>query len=398
MARHKTLDDLFKSGDIRGKRVLVRADLNVPAADGKVTDTTRLSRIAGTLTELAGKGAKVIVLSHFGRPKAAPDPKYTLAPVAVALGEVIGHKVAFASDCIGAEAKKAIDALPAGGILVLENTRFHAGEEKNDPAFVKALAENGDIYVNDAFSAAHRAHASTEGLAHVLAAYAGRAMEAELDALDAALGHPEHPVVAVVGGAKVSTKIALLSNLIRKVDTLVVGGGMANTFLAAQGRKIGKSLCEYDLLDKAREILADARSAGCEVVLPADVVVAREFKAGAEARTVPADAVPEDMMILDVGTDTLAYLAAVSKRPNRRLERPARRLRDSTLRPGHRLGRAPRRHADQDGHAEIRGGRRRHRGRAQRCGRRRRFHLRLGRGRSFPRMDGRRRSAGRCRA
>lgn len=309
MARHKTLDDLFKSGDIRGKRVLVRADLNVPAADGKVTDTTRLSRIAGTLTELAGKGAKVIILSHFGRPKAAPDPKYTLAPVAVALGEVIGHKVAFASDCIGAEAKKAIDALPAGGILVLENTRFHAGEEKNDPAFVKALAENGDIYVNDAFSAAHRAHASTEGLAHVLAAYAGRAMEAELDALDAALGHPEHPVVAVVGGAKVSTKIALLSNLIRKVDTLVVGGGMANTFLAAQGRKIGKSLCEYDLLDKAREILADARSAGCEVVLPADVVVAREFKAGAEARTVPADAVPEDMMILDVGTDTLAYLA-----------------------------------------------------------------------------------------
>jgi phosphoglycerate kinase len=251
----------------------------------------------------------VIVLSHFGRPKAAPDPKYTLAPVAVALGEVIGHKVAFASDCIGAEAKKAIDALPAGGILVLENTRFHAGEEKNDPAFVKALAENGDIYVNDAFSAAHRAHASTEGLAHVLAVYAGRAMEAELDALDAALGHPEHPVVAVVGGAKVSTKIALLSNLIRKVDTLVVGGGMANTFLAAQGRKIGKSLCEYDLLDKAREILADARSAGCEVVLPADVVVAREFKAGAEARTVPADAVPEDMMILDVGTDTLAYLA-----------------------------------------------------------------------------------------
>ncbi|MGB5949344.1 MAG: phosphoglycerate kinase [Parvibaculum sp.] len=310
MAGHKTLDDLFKSGDLNGRRVLVRADLNVPTDEhGHVTDATRLNRIADTLKEIAAKGAKVIVLSHFGRPKGAPEPKFSLAPVAEALSGVVGAKVAFASDCIGAPAKEAVDALPAGGILVLENTRFHAGEEKNDPAFVKALAENGDVYVNDAFSCAHRAHASTEGLAHVLPAYAGRAMEAELDALETALGNPEHPVVAVVGGAKVSTKIALLLNLIHRVDTLIVGGGMANTFLAAQGRKVGKSLCEYDLLDKAREILATAGKAGCEIVLPVDAVVAREFKAGAEARTVPVDAVPDDMMILDIGSDTMAYLA-----------------------------------------------------------------------------------------
>ncbi|HUD50066.1 phosphoglycerate kinase [Parvibaculum sp.] len=309
MAKHKTLDDLFKT-DINGKRVLVRADLNVPTDDkGHVTDTTRLARIADTLTELAGRGAKVIVLSHFGRPKGGPDPKYTLAPVADALAKVVGKPVAFAGDCIGEPARKAVDALPAGGILVLENTRFHAGEEKNDPALAQALAENGDAYVNDAFSAAHRAHASTEGVAHLLPAYAGRAMEAELDALETALGNPERPVVAVVGGAKVSTKIALLSNLIKRVDTLIVGGGMANTFLAAQGKKIGKSLCEYDLLDKAREIAAAAKAAGCELVLPVDVVVASEFKAGAAAQTVSVDAVPEDKMILDVGADTMAYLA-----------------------------------------------------------------------------------------
>lgn len=309
MPKHKTLDDLFKS-DIAAKRILVRADLNVPTDDkGAVTDTTRLARIADTLTELAGRGARVVVLSHFGRPKAVPDPKYTLKPVAEALGRVLSRPVAFAADCIGAAAKAAVDALPAGAILVLENTRFHAGEEKNDPTFAKALGENGDVYVNDAFSAAHRAHASTEGLAHLMPAYAGRAMEAELDALETALGHPERPVVAVVGGAKVSTKIALLSNLIRRVDTLIVGGGMANTFLAAEGKKVGKSLCEYELLDKAREILAAARDAGCEIVLPVDVVVAKEFKAGAAAKTVSADAVPEDMMILDVGSDTMAYLA-----------------------------------------------------------------------------------------
>ncbi|HEX7775185.1 MAG TPA: phosphoglycerate kinase [Parvibaculum sp.] len=309
MAGHKTLDDLFKAVGLRGLRVLVRADLNVPMADGRITDTTRIDRVASTLTELAGRGAKVIVLSHFGRPKGAPEAKYSLAPVAAALGAIVGRKVSFAADCIGPEARKAIDALPEGGIIVLENTRFHAGEENNDPAFAQALAENGNVYVNDAFSCAHRAHASTEAIAHELPSYAGRAMEDELSALDKALGNPAHPVVAIVGGAKVSTKISLLGNLVKKVDALVIGGGMANTFLAAQGKKVGKSLCERDLFDTARHILANARKAGCDIILPSDVVVANEFKAGAPARTVSADAVPDDMMILDVGADTLAHVA-----------------------------------------------------------------------------------------
>jgi phosphoglycerate kinase len=309
MAGHKTLDDLFKAVGLRGLRILVRADLNVPMADGKITDTTRIDRVASTLTELADRGAKVIVLSHFGRPKGAPEAKYSLAPVAAALGGILGRKVGFAPDCVGPDAKKAVDALPEGGIIVLENTRFHPGEENNDPAFAHALAENGNVYVNDAFSCAHRAHASTEAIAHELPAYAGRAMEDELAALDKALGNPSHPVVAIVGGAKVSTKISLLGNLVKKVDTLVIGGGMANTFLAAQGRKVGKSLCERDLFDTARHILANARKAGCDILLPSDVVVASEFKAGAAAKTVSADAVPDDMMILDVGADTLAHVA-----------------------------------------------------------------------------------------
>jgi phosphoglycerate kinase len=309
MATHKTLDDLFKAVGLMGLRVLVRADLNVPMADGKITDATRIERVAGTLTELSNRGAKVIVLSHFGRPKGAPEAKYSLAPVAAALEPYLGRKVGFATDCIGEIAKRTIDALPAGGIIVLENTRFHPGEEHNDPAFAKALAENGNVYVNDAFSCAHRAHASTEAIAHELPSYAGRAMEAELKALDAALGNPTHPVIAIVGGAKVSTKISLLGNLVKKVDALVIGGGMANTFLAAQGKKVGKSLCERELLDTARHILANARSAGCEIVLPTDVVVASEFKAGAPAKTVSIDAVPDDMMILDIGSDTLAYIA-----------------------------------------------------------------------------------------
>ena len=309
MAGHKTLDDLFKAVGLRGLRILVRADLNVPMADGRITDATRIERVAPTLVELADRGAKVIVLSHFGRPKGAPEEKYSLAPVATALEPYIGRKAAFAADCIGEVARKAIDALPDGGILVLENTRFHPGEEHNDPEFAKALAENGNVYVNDAFSCAHRAHASTEAIAHELPSYAGRAMEEELRALDVALGNPTHPVVAIVGGAKVSTKISLLGNLVKKVDTLVIGGGMANTFLAAQGKKVGKSLFERDLLDTARHILANARSAGCEILLPSDVVVAGEFKAGAPAQTVSIDAVPEDKMILDVGTDTLAYIA-----------------------------------------------------------------------------------------
>ncbi|MDO8839385.1 MAG: phosphoglycerate kinase [Parvibaculum sp.] len=309
MAGHKTLDDLFATTDIKGRRVLVRADLNVPMQDGKVGDATRLERVAPTLTELAARGAKVVVLSHFGRPKGKPDPKYSLKPVAEALSAFAGGNVAFGEDCIGDAAARAIEALAPGGILVLENTRFHAGEEKNDPDFAAALAKNGDIYVNDAFSSAHRAHGSTEGITRFLPSYAGRAMEAELTALEAALGTPKRPVVAVVGGAKISTKIALLANLVKKVDALVIGGGMANTFLAAQGKKIGKSLCEPDLLETAREILESARAAKCDVVLPSDVVVAAEFKAGAAAHTVSADAVPDDMMILDVGPDTLKHLA-----------------------------------------------------------------------------------------
>ena len=309
MAGHKTLDDLFATTDIEGRRVLVRADLNVPMQDGKVGDATRLERVAPTLTELAGRGAKVVVLSHFGRPKGKPDAKYSLKPIAEALSAHTGGKVAFAADCIGDTAAHAVEALAAGGILVLENTRFHAGEEKNDPEFAAALAKNGDIYVNDAFSCAHRAHGSTEGITRFLPSYAGRAMEAELTALEAALGTPQRPVVAVVGGAKISTKIALLANLVKKVDALVIGGGMANTFLAAQGKKIGKSLCEPDLFDIARHILANARAENCDIVLPTDVVVAAEFKAGAAAHTVSADAVPEDMMILDVGPDTLKHLA-----------------------------------------------------------------------------------------
>jgi phosphoglycerate kinase len=306
---HKTLDDLFKAVGLKGLKVLVRADLNVPMADGKITDATRIERVAGTLTELSDRGAKVIVLSHFGRPKGKPEDKYSLKPVADALEPFLGRKVGFAHDCVGDLAQKAIDALPQGGIIVMENTRFHAGEENNDPDFAALLASTGNVYVNDAFSCAHRAHASTEAIAHELPSYAGRAMEAELKALDAALGNPTHPVVAIVGGAKVSTKISLLGNLVKKVDALVIGGGMANTFLAAQGRDVGKSLCENDLLDTARHILANARSANCEIILPTDVVIAKEFKAGAACQTVAATDVPADSMILDAGAETLAYIA-----------------------------------------------------------------------------------------
>lgn len=309
MSAHKTLDDLFTAVGLNGLRILVRADLNVPMQDGKVSDATRIERVAPTLKELADRGAKVIVLSHFGRPKGTPDAKYSLKPVADALAPFVGVDVAFANDCIGETAAKAADAMKPGTVLVLENTRFHAGEENNDPAFAGELAKIGNIYINDAFSCAHRAHASTEGITHFLPSYAGRAMEAELTALDAALGNPKRPVVAIVGGAKVSTKIALLGNLVKKVDALVIGGGMANTFLAAQGKKVGKSLCEPDLFDTARHILANARAANCDVVLPTDVVVAAEFKAGAASKTVSADAVPDDMMILDVGPDTIAHIA-----------------------------------------------------------------------------------------
>ncbi len=307
MPAFKTLDDL---SDISGKRVLVRVDLNVPVADGKVTDATRIERVAPTIKELAAKGAKVILLAHFGRPKDGPTPEFSLSIVAPAVEKVLGAPVAFAADCIGPVAADAIAALPAGGILLLENTRFHNGEEKNVPEFVTALAANGDIYVNDAFSAAHRAHASTEGLAHHLPAYAGRTMQAELEALEKGLGNPQRPVVAIVGGAKVSTKIDLLSNLVKKVDALVIGGGMANTFLAARGVDVGKSLCEHDLADTASQIMIDAAAAGCAIVLPDDGVVAREFKAGAANEVVAIDAVPADAMILDVGPKSIDNVKA----------------------------------------------------------------------------------------
>ncbi len=301
MTRFRTLDDV----DVAGKRVLLRVDLNVPMKDGRVTDTTRIDRVAGTITELSDKRAKVIMLAHFGRPKGKPDPEQSLKPIAASTEAVLDRRVYFASDCIGEAARDAVAGMVDGDILLLENTRFHAGEEKNDPEFVKALAANGDIYVNDAFSAAHRAHASTEGLAHVLPAYAGRTMQAELDALEKGLGNPKRPVVAIVGGAKVSTKIDLLRNLVKRVDALVIGGGMANTFLAAQGIDVGKSLCEHELADTAKEIMLNAAEAGCAIVLPSDAVVARKFEAGAPSEVVPVASVPADAMILDVGPATV---------------------------------------------------------------------------------------------
>jgi phosphoglycerate kinase len=302
MAGFKTLDDI---GAIAGKRVLVRVDLNVPVADGKVSDTTRIERIVPTLDELSKKGAKVILLAHFGRPKGAPSPEFSLDPIANAVEAIVGRPVAFAADCIGKEAADAVAKMKNGDILLLENTRFHKGEEKNDPDFSKALAANGDLYVNDAFSAAHRAHCSTEGLARLLPAFAGRTMQAELEALEKGLGNPVKPVIAIVGGAKVSTKIDLLMNLVRKVDALVIGGGMANTFLAARGTDVGKSLCEHDLAGTAKQIMIEAAEAGCALILPVDGVVAREFKAGAASETVAISQVPADAMILDVGPKTV---------------------------------------------------------------------------------------------
>ena len=302
MAAFRTLDDI---GDVKGKRVLLRVDLNVPVADGKVSDATRIERVVPTIDELSKKGAKVILLAHFGRPKGAPAAEFSLDPIAAAVEAIIGKPVAFAADCVGKEAADAVAKMTDGDILLLENTRFHKGEEKNDPAFAEQLAANGDLYVNDAFSAAHRAHASTEGLAHLLPAFAGRTMQAELEALEKGLGNPVKPVIAIVGGAKVSTKIDLLMNLVKKVDALVIGGGMANTFLAARGTDVGKSLCEHDLAGTAKQIMIEAAEAGCAIILPSDAVVAREFKAGAASETVAVDQVPADAMILDVGPKTV---------------------------------------------------------------------------------------------
>ncbi len=298
----KTLDNLT---DIAGKRVLVRVDLNVPVKDGKVTDATRIERVAPTIAELSKKGAKVVLLAHFGRPKGEVVADMSLQQILPAVNAVLGKNVHFASDCIGEAAAAAVASMQNGDILLLENTRFHMGEEKNNADFTAALAANGDIYVNDAFSAAHRAHSSTEGLAHLLPAYAGRTMQAELEALEKGLGNPARPVVAIVGGAKVSTKIDLLMNLVKKVDALVIGGGMANTFLAARGTDVGKSLCEHDLADTAKQIMIEAATATCAIVLPEDGVVAREFKANAENEAVGIDAIPADAMMLDVGPKTV---------------------------------------------------------------------------------------------
>ncbi|MEW5729327.1 MAG: phosphoglycerate kinase [Pseudomonadota bacterium] len=296
MPMFRTIDAL----DVKGKRVLVRADLNVPSKDGKVTDTTRIDRSAATLKDLADKGAKVIVITHFGRPKGRED-KYSQKLLLEPLSKAVGRPVGWADDCVGPDAEKAVAAMKDGDVVLLENVRFHPEEEKNDPAFAKALAANGDLYVNDAFSTAHRAHASTEGLAHILPAAAGRLMQAELEALGRALEKPEKPVAAVVGGAKVSTKLDLLGNLVAKVDYLIIGGGMANTFMFAMGKDVGKSLCEKDMADTAREIMEKAKKANCHIVLPIDVVVASEFAANAPNKVVPLDAVPADMMILDAG-------------------------------------------------------------------------------------------------
>jgi phosphoglycerate kinase len=302
----RTLDGLA----VAGKRVLLRVDLNVPVRDGRITDLTRIERVLPTITELSGKGARVIVCSHFDRPKGKVVPSMSLRPVATAMAQVLGRPVAFAEDCVGQVAESAVAALRNGDIVVLENTRFHKGEEANDPAFSAALARLADLYVNDAFSSAHRAHASTEGVAHLLPGYAGRLMQAEVAALDKALGHPVRPVAAIVGGAKVSSKLELLGNLVGRVDVLVIGGAMANTFLAAQGIAVGRSLQEAEMHQTARDILARAETAGCTVVLPIDAVTAQKFEADPPTLTVPVSAIPADAMMLDVGPDTVAALVA----------------------------------------------------------------------------------------
>ena len=307
----KTLDDM---GDIAGKAVLVREDLNVPMAEGSVTDDTRLRAAVPTLLELAERGAKVLILAHFGRPKGLKSPELSLSLVTRGLSQLLGRQVQFIPDCQGEAAAAGIAVMRAGDIAILENTRFHAGEEKNDPALSKAMAALGDLYVNDAFSAAHRAHSSTEGIAHLLPAFAGRSMEKELDALEAALGNPDRPVAAVVGGAKVSTKLAVLEHLVEKVDHLIIGGGMANTFLAARGVDVGKSLCEHDLVETANGIFERAEAAGCTIHLPYDVAVAKDFAANPPSfRICNVNEVAADEMILDVGPAAVEALADVLK-------------------------------------------------------------------------------------
>ncbi len=312
MASFKTLDDL--PADLTGKRVLVRVDLNVPMQEGAVSDDTRLRAAVPTIAELSDKGAIVLLLSHFGRPKGASRPDMSTALLVKPLAELTGRSVRFVEDCAGAEAARAVSIMLPGSIGILENTRFHAGEEKNDPELAKGMAALGDYYVHDAFSVSHRAHASTEGVAHLLPSFAGRAMEAELTALEKALGNPERPVAAVVGGAKVSTKLAVLGNLVGKVDHLIIGGGMANTFLAARGVDVGKSLCEHDLVGEAESIFERADAAGCTIHLPYDVVVAKEFAPNPPSlRTINVHEVAADEMILDVGPAAVEALADALK-------------------------------------------------------------------------------------
>jgi phosphoglycerate kinase len=307
MARFDTLDDL----DVRGKRVLLRADLNVPVKDGVVTDVTRIERLAPTIAALIDMGAKVIVMSHFGRPQGRPDPAYSLRPLVAPLSKAIGGRdVAFATDCIGQEAKQVVAALRPGGVALLENLRFHRGEEANSPEFARALAELGDLYVDDAFSAAHRAHASIAALPHLLPAAAGKLMEAELVALEAALEKPARPVMALVGGAKVSTKLDLLRFIIGKVDCLAIGGAMANTLLFASGTGVGASLCERDMAENARRLLTLAGECNCRVILPEDAVVSARLAPGTPSHTVARNRVPDDQMILDIGPKTVARIAA----------------------------------------------------------------------------------------
>ncbi|MDB5367633.1 MAG: phosphoglycerate kinase [Rhodospirillales bacterium] len=304
MARVRTLD----AAELDGKVALVRADLNVPMQDGKVTDTARIDQSKPTVDALVAGGAKVVLMSHFGRPKGGRDEKYSLHQIVPALGERLGRTIRFAADCVGPATHQAVDSLAAGEVLLLENLRFHPEEEANDWNFAELLSELGDLYVSDAFSVAHRAHASVEAIARLMPSYAGIAMQGELQALDQALEHPKRPVMAVVGGAKISTKLELLGNLVRKVDALALGGGMANTFLAARGLAIGKSLVEKDMLGEARRIADIAAKAGCDLILPVDAVIAREFKANAPSETVPVDAVPDDAMILDIGPDSIDAL------------------------------------------------------------------------------------------
>lgn len=306
----RTIDDL---GDLTGKRALVRVDLNVPMAEGRVTDLTRIHALAPTVNDLSAKGAKVLLLAHFGRPKGQKHSEMSVSMTLDALQEVLGREIMFVPEIYGDVVAQSVSILSNGDVALLENSRFWPGEEKNDPELAKAIAANGDLYVNDAFSAAHRAHVTTEGLAHLLPAYAGRSMEAELKALEAALGKPEHPVAAVVGGAKVSTKLDVLNNLVAKVDHLIIGGGMANTFLAARGINVGKSLCEHDLADTANAIMDAADAAGCTVHLPYDVVVAKEFRANPPVRTANVHEVAADEMILDVGPAAVEALADVLK-------------------------------------------------------------------------------------